>query len=398
MPTSEDILPKGISNDAINKLLESIGLPNARKITAPRVDAKFHAIYMIGLPHHRNDRFRHISTNELVLRVAANYWPRIKSENEHGVMNCVRSRTSIPVPEVIGFDHSDKNPLGYEYSLLARVPGETLSDIWQELDDKQMNGILDQLANILAELHSIDVEEIGGVVPEIGQDDNWQMGRVIDETFWANPQITLWPSGETIDSLNIGGPFETYSDYISAQISLYIRQIRLHPNLKFFRRQTYALEAFLASLREHAEELNKTMLILAHKDLHFGNIMYDRDSGKITGILDWEFSGVVPAPKWNPRKAFLWNCDDSENGKTAKALLEERFAQRYNSMFPKQVQYTSPRQKAMQEIADHVRAIIEVKVLDQRYSRTTQMQAQLDERVREWEKTISKALEVFGIY
>ncbi|KAF2648759.1 hypothetical protein K491DRAFT_771896 [Lophiostoma macrostomum CBS 122681] len=73
------------------------------------------------------------------------------------------------------------------------------------------------------------------------------------------------------------------------------------------------LEAFIEVLPQHAAELNNVKLRLAHKDLHFANIMYDLKSEKITSVLDWEFSGVVPFPLWNPRRSFLWNGQDDEN-------------------------------------------------------------------------------------
>ena len=50
------------------------------------------------------------------------------------------------------------------------------------------------------------------------------------------------------------------------------------------------IEAFLDALAQNAEMLNDVQLRLAHKDLHFGNILYDSDSSKITAAIDWELS------------------------------------------------------------------------------------------------------------
>ncbi|KAI2471325.1 hypothetical protein F4781DRAFT_429441 [Annulohypoxylon bovei var. microspora] len=340
MSTSEndncDCFPKHISNDAINKLLVSIGLPEATNIVIPEADASFHAIFMVSIPP--NEKTTH---DELVLRVADKHLPQIKTANEVGVM--------------------DENSLGYEYTLLSRVSGETLRSIWSKLDEKQIDGILDQLADFLAELHSYTWPEIGGIV--VDAEGNTRMARVVDEIFRSVRQIRLWPAGETVESLNIGGPYKTYTDYISAQLNLYIRLVRLHDKLEFFRHRTSSLRTIISALKMCTEQLDKTRFILAHKNLHFGNIMYDKESGKITAILDWGFAGVVPAPKWDPVKAFLWNCESSEESKEAKKQLNERFARRCEErgvkVFLEEMEFTSPSQKAVQTLADRVRAIIE---------------------------------------
>ncbi|KAI0895735.1 kinase-like domain-containing protein [Annulohypoxylon nitens] len=402
MSVSRGDFPNNISDEAINTLLLSIGLPKATRITSPRVNASFHGIYMITLPPGKKVTSANIlcDGDELVLRVAANYWPRIKTLNEQGVMSFISNRTKIPIPQLIGWDASVDNPLGYEWTLLARVPGETLSDIWHKLDAKQMGGILSQLANIIVELHSLKFKWIGGITSKSNEDDGWIVGQVIDETFWATHQVLLWPAHSSVQNLNIRGPYKTYAGYIGTQVRLYTLQIQMHENLRPYRYLVHPLDTLLDVLDERDEELSKTRFVLAHRDLHFGNIMYDQKAKKITGILDWEFAGVVPAPKWNPRGAFLWNCDRSESGKEMKEIFLENFVTRCKNRglkaWPDEVEYTSPGQKAMQEIADHLRAIIEVKVRDQ-YSQDVQMRLQFDERVSGWEKTITEALKVLDI-
>jgi thiamine kinase-like enzyme len=104
-----------------------------------------------------------------------------------------------------------------------------------------------------------------------------------------------------------------------------IHLINIHESLTFMRDAIPRLEAFVKALSEHAEQLNDVQLRLAHKDLHFANSLYNSDSGKITAILDWEFSGVVPFPLWNPRRSFRWNASDDESSLAAKEQLSKLF-------------------------------------------------------------------------
>ena len=356
-------LPGLISEDAIHSLLVDAGLPKATKIVSPRVIAQYHSIYVINIPP--NNKSSH---TDLVLRVSGHHLPHIKTENEVAVMSWIAKNTTIPIPDVLAYDCSVDNPIAHEYTLLSRVEGATLSDIYQMLDDQQTSQVLDQLIDFLLQLQAHEWDAIGGL--NVNKNGDITIGQVLDETFWQVPDIEqLWPKGETVATINIGGPFPTYVDYISAQIRKYIYLIQLHEKLFFMQDTVPRLEAFLTALSEHSEELNNVKLRLAHKDLHLANILYDVQSNKITGILDWEFSGVVPFTKWNPRRSFLWNAQDNEESGEEKQRLLELFAERCKDRgvsILEDAAFNSPLQDSMQKVADFLRAIVEVAPRDQR--------------------------------
>ncbi|CAN9387827.1 unnamed protein product [Alternaria alternata] len=382
MASPKDHLPGPISDDAISQLLLSIGLPEAVSITSPKVTAEYHTIYMITIP--QNAKTLH---KKLVLRASGQHLPRIKTENEVAVMTWVKQNTNIPIPDLVAYDSSTINAIDIEYTLISLVEGTTLSGKHQFPTEIQKNLILDQLADYLNQLHVHPWDAIGGL--RINEAGAVVVDRTVDETFWQAPEVKkLWPAGESVESLNIGGPYSTYVDLVSAQIKTYIHLINIHESLTFMRDAIPRLEAFVKALPEHAEQLNDVKLRLAHKDLHFANILYDPDSGKITAILDWEFSGVVPFPLWNPRRSFLWNASDDESSLAAKEqlfkLFEERCKDRGFQML-EDARYTSSLQESMQKVVDFLRAITEVAPRGQK-----------EDFVNGWKKMVLRNIKKFG--
>jgi len=49
------------------------------------------------------------------------------------------------------------------------------------------------------------------------------------------------------------------------------------------------------------KHLEDKPLIMAHQDLHLGNLLWDQ---QLTGVLDWEFSGITPIDQWIRRNTF----------------------------------------------------------------------------------------------
>jgi len=111
------------------------------------------------------------------------------------------------------------------------------------------------------------------------------------------------------------------------------------------------------------DELNNVKMVLAHKDLHFANIMYDTKTSQITSILDWEFAGIVPFTRWNPIKAFPWNAQHSPSSDQEWKRLWNMFVKRCQEQgvsILKDQEFSGPKQEAMQKAANFLRAIVEV--------------------------------------
>jgi hypothetical protein len=366
-------LPRFLTQDHVQSLLHTISSPSPQEIRKLKVTAEFHIIFVIT--YTAADLISWLSTKdvqpqthdatELILRVSGNHISKIKTENEAAVLSWLHKETSIPVPRVVAYDSSIDNPLHHEYILMTRKPGESLADVYNSFDSTQIDTILDQLIDINAELHKYTWSHIGG----LSFDVNGQIipGPVLEETFWFEPDIlALWPAGETFDTLNIPGPFTSYTQYISAHLLVYKHAIGIHPSLEFMLDILPQLDRFLAIITSEPmqNKLDNIPLRLAHKDLHFANILVDPTTARITSIIDLEFAGVVPFTRWNPSRAFLWNAQDSDTSMAEKAALMERYEKRVRDRgleyMIDDAKFTSKEQENMQTVANFLRAIIEV--------------------------------------
>jgi len=148
---------------------------------------------------------------------------------------------------------------------------------------------------------------------------------------------------------------------------LLLRTGREFANFADLKLRNTKINKFLEELKNHAKELSNVKLKLAHKDLHFGNILYSRSTRKITSILDWEFSGIVPFTRWDPVKAFLWNGrgdGDREEGRRERGkwreVFEDKCRERGVWFLLQDAEFATKRQETMQVAANYLRAIVEV--------------------------------------
>ncbi|RDW65277.1 hypothetical protein BP5796_09969 [Coleophoma crateriformis] len=375
------VLPD-LSDATIVSLLESIFLGPPKSIKSMKVTAAFHAIYV--LTYHPNIDY--------ILRVAGNHVPSIKTENEAAILMWLKGNTNVPVPDVIAFDSTTNNILGQEYIILSRCPGVAISDIYDSLTAHQLDLIVLQLIDILSELHQHSFSQIGGLrfSPESEKRKEIIPGPVLDEHFWFIHDIQKYFPSETFDSVNYHGPFDTYTEYATSAIKSYLHVTELHSALKdhltpFLPR----LSAFLDLLAEHASVVNQTEIRLAHKDLHFANVLYIPETGKISAIIDWEFAGTVPSPQWDPVRAFLWNAQPGQDSFEEKYRLRSRFVelcQEKDARFIADAEFTSTYQQAMHLVRNSLRGI------------TTSIPRNLhSDAVQNWTKDLEKGLTVFGV-
>ncbi|KAI9745285.1 MAG: hypothetical protein M1818_001565 [Claussenomyces sp. TS43310] len=374
-------LPPSHSGERIHGLLQTLSLPRPTDIVPLASSAAFHRIYILSYPasalqpHLPSQHFpSQISDTDLILRISGPHFTSIKTRNEIGFLKWVAQNTDVPVPEVVAYDATTNNELGHEFMITTRLRGVSFDGVREQLQaagkaaqyEAHLSQFLLQMGDILEMLQRRTWSHIGGLQvrgPEDRDDAAAEIivpGPVIDEQMWLQPELaTIWGPHETHGSVNVGGPFASYTESLGAEADRHVHAIQRLSSLAALRQDLPRILAFRAALREHAAQLNETRLILAHRDLHFGNVMWDPEGMRITGILDWEFAGVVPIQRWDPVRAFLWNCVEADESKVEKARLAERVRESHGA-FLEETRWSSPRQEHMQLAINFMRAIVQV--------------------------------------
>ncbi|KZL87886.1 hypothetical protein CI238_08713 [Colletotrichum incanum] len=333
-------LPPLLTPDDLLAFTISLSLPPPTRTEPLAVTASFHRIYLLHFPPSAAAalapaRANADGTTTLVLRVSGPHLPRIKTENEVAMMRWVRENTSVPVPAVVRWDSGCGNVLGYEFTLLERVPGRSADKVFWALGERQRKRMVGEIVGFLAELWEKSTSvwrHVGGL--RVDEGGEVAPGPVVDEWFWMVPDVEqYWPGGEeSPETLNpIGGAFSGWAEHLDKSVEKYVYAIERHPSLEWMRNLVPRLEKYREYVREHAEELDDTRYVLSHRDLHLANVMVDEE-GVVMGLLDWEFGAVVPGPRWDPPNAFLYpwggGGDEAKNERErmrvwAKEICEE---------------------------------------------------------------------------
>ncbi|KAJ5717166.1 hypothetical protein N7488_002812 [Penicillium malachiteum] len=397
---SDSYLPPSLTSDLISELIVSLDLPQPTSIEPLKVSAAFHSIYLIHFSATAapdiSARSNPNGTITLVLRVSGSQLPSIKTRNEVGVMTWVRQNTHTPVPAIIRYDSTGDNVIKHEFTLLERAPGVSVDNVYHALSEETRTKMVHQLVDYLIELHAHPWKDgyVGGLTL-----DNDEIARrpPMEENFWQAPDLeNYWSeSTETLESLNplAADGYPDYVSFIVDSMRCYVHAIQNHPSLESYRDLLPRISKFVDIIQEpqFAKELNQVTYVLAHKDMHFANIMCDPDHPDcpITAKLDWEFSGIVAAPRWNPRRAFLWNYKETPEDKAEQTRMEDIFESVCQEKGAERILENaklSPLQESMQIVVNHIRAIVEVCP-----------RGQAKDRVASWRTTAEEGMKEFGV-
>jgi hypothetical protein len=194
---------------------------------------------------------------------------RSSNVTEVRILQFLNESTDIPVPRVLGAWRDCETIPDSCWLLMSQMPGETLSDVWSCLTETQRRSIAAQLAVLLERLRSIPVPTTlqGKVCAFDGCD--------LDDD-GLNP-IWIRAEAKRFDSV------ESFVNYLLISME---RQNDPHWSDD---------KAFLTS---HGN----CNLYLTHSDLASRNILIDRRTCRVIGVIDWTTAAWMP-PYWEAYKA-----------------------------------------------------------------------------------------------
>lgn len=171
---------------------------------------------------------------------------------EAAALRFVRDKTSVPVPEVYdAYMRKDKPDCGAIF--MEYIEGETLHDVWGNLEDAQKDSIITQLKEYMEQLRAIKGDFIGSV----------------DGTYCEDQIFS--------DNRGAYGPFKDEEGFRQGCINA------MYENRRNFWSETVA--GFIRALPPAA-------IVLTHNDLCPRNIIVRE--GQIVAIIDWELAGFYP--------------------------------------------------------------------------------------------------------
>ncbi|KAF3091167.1 hypothetical protein TWF102_007673 [Orbilia oligospora] len=311
MPTAHiDLFPK------ISKLFEQRAFQKPAHISAPESEGLFNHLYFVTLPSTPAG----FTCNEFFVRLSHPSHPFVKTRNEVGWLQYFHQHAppsfNKRIPKLLFFSDTT-NELGHEYTVIERLPGETLCDIWEDIEPSTLvTAVVDVVQEIRSLTSKLPQRWFGGFTPE------FKPGPYVECTTYSLSHIkqhwSTYPD-ETYETLNLTTPFNSLAEYWKARISRDIRIIEKHKHCEELR--TKYLEK-LKALPDIPESIHNAKPFLAHRDLVLGNLLWDRKIQKITGILDWEFAGMYPLADWNPGNT-LWTTKQQKkkDGKVTQGIL-----------------------------------------------------------------------------
>jgi aminoglycoside phosphotransferase len=190
---------------------------------------------------------------------------RLRREVE--AMIYAKSHTSIPIPSVLEVHLEDKDEISW--ILMERLPGQQLGECWPTMSEGARAETIRQLKKHLEQLRRLHPVAPGWIGSCSG-------GPAYDHR---------------INNMALCGPFSTVSEFHDFLVA----PVRDCPRPEWVDKYRRLLP-------------DSHGIVFSHADISWENILVERTTGDVTGIVDWEMAGFWP-DWWEYRKALFASRD-----------------------------------------------------------------------------------------
>lgn len=259
------------------------------------------------------------------LRVTLPVDPHFKTLSETATIRLLKSRKLVPVPRIIASDASADNVLKFEWTLMERVAGVPLEEMWSSLGWDAKVTLVKDIASILAQLFELRYNCIGNLfrvadVSNTSQNPSekdaagscYLVDRLVSMLFFFNKRLAL----------NVPrGPFASSRDWIDAKLQILEGECKSRiesgdADKDYFEDLEEALE-LIARLRKNVptffplDSSTSEEFALHHGDISRANLIVD-ETGKLQALVDWECVSVMPLWKGCQIPSFLITRERTE--------------------------------------------------------------------------------------
>lgn len=210
---------------------------------------------------------------------------------------------NIPIPEVYSWDLSFSNPVGAPYVLREVSPGMNMAEDgkFYRLSSQDKMKIIKELALVQAELSQpSEFNQIGSIYRQTDGKDEFYVGEIISAFVGENFGGEGGPSKGPYSSMP-----EMWQSRLERETLLAIHNwsslssdsaitSQSPPSLANPQHFGEVLQLLSGLTNLFAPPKELAALCIHHSDLAIRNVLFDDQTLKITGVIDWEFACVVP--------------------------------------------------------------------------------------------------------
>ncbi|KAL9093741.1 MAG: hypothetical protein Q9159_000042 [Coniocarpon cinnabarinum] len=231
-----------------------------------------------------------------VFRVACPIDAGSKTKGEVATIKWVKEGCEVPVPEIIAYDSTKSNLVGYEWILTDYIMGESLEKKFFDLDLAAKQPLVKDFARFMAATYNDRFSS--GQIGTLSADKDGEVGELVS--------YFLIKGGHFLEHGSSKGPFHSSADWLHACLDLREKEFVSNqresnltvPGLRHRETALEDIEKILRNIRRLRPYVDmvftgKDETMLYHDDLNEGNILVDEE-GRLQAIIDWECVSVVP--------------------------------------------------------------------------------------------------------